>query len=98
MRVFEDITMAISVQELESVVVDGVFSGQQRAINRQKGNVNITNVVSADQIGKFPDSNIGDAIGGLINLVTKNPPAASLYCSVERTHPALSTELFRSVS
>ena len=49
-------------RELEEIVVAGVFSGQQRAIRSQKNNINVTNVVSADQIGKFPDSNIGDAL------------------------------------
>lgn len=58
----DDIVMSETSQELNEVVVTGVFSGQQRAINAQKNNVNITNVVSADQIGKFPDSNIGDAL------------------------------------
>ena len=58
----EDIVMADASRQLEEVVVRGVFSGQHRAINAQKNNVNITNVVSADQIGKFPDSNIGDAL------------------------------------
>lgn len=58
----EDVVMSDSSQELKEVVVTGVFSGQQSAINAQKNNVNITNVVSADQIGKFPDSNIGDAL------------------------------------
>lgn len=50
------------VNELEEVVVTGVFSGQQKAFESQKENLNVTNVVSADQIGKFPDSNIGDAL------------------------------------
>ncbi len=62
MRVFDDIVMTVSVQKMDEVVVYGVFSGQQRAINQQKVNGNITNVVSSDQIGKFPDSNIGDAL------------------------------------
>ena len=57
-----DIVMKDTSQELGEVVVAGVFSGQQRAINMQKSNLNVTNVVSADQIGKFPDSNIGDAL------------------------------------
>ena len=58
----EDIVMTDQSEELKEVVVTGVFSGQHRAINTQKNNINITNVVSADQIGKFPDSNIGDAL------------------------------------
>lgn len=60
--VTQDFVMSDKSKELNEVVVTGVFSGQQRAINTQKSNVNITNVVSADQIGKFPDSNIGDAL------------------------------------
>jgi hypothetical protein len=31
-------------------------------LNKQKNNSNITNVISADQIGRFPDANIGDAL------------------------------------
>lgn len=38
------------------------LSGQAKALNTQKNNINITNVVSTDQIGKFPDANIGDAV------------------------------------
>lgn len=61
-EVTQDLVMSDTSRELDEVVVTGVFSGQHRAINTQKNNVNITNVVSADQIGKFPDSNIGDAL------------------------------------
>lgn len=57
-----EVVMTDNADELNEVVVTGVFSNQQRAINTQKSNINITNVVSADQIGKFPDSNIGDAL------------------------------------
>ena len=57
-----EVMMTDNANELNEVVVTGVFSNQQRAINAQKGNLNVTNVVSADQIGKFPDSNIGDAL------------------------------------
>ena len=38
------------------------FQGQRRAINSQKNSLGIKNVVSADQVGKFSDSNIGDAL------------------------------------
>lgn len=52
----------------KSVELDGVevvsygLGSQSKALNTQKTNLNITNVVSTDQIGKFPDSNIGDAV------------------------------------
>ncbi len=48
--------------ELKEVVVNGAFYGQRKALQMQKENMGITNVVSADQVGKFPDSNIGDAL------------------------------------
>jgi hypothetical protein len=38
------------------------LQNQARALNKQKNAANIINVISADQIGKFPDSNIGDAL------------------------------------
>ncbi|MGJ8548269.1 TonB-dependent receptor [Winogradskyella wichelsiae] len=48
---------------LEEVLISGYgLSGQSRALNTQKNKQNITNIVSTDQVGKFPDANIGDAI------------------------------------
>lgn len=57
-----DFVMTDTSHQLDEVVVAGVFSGQHRAINAQRNNINVTNIVSASQIGKFPDSNIGDAL------------------------------------
>ena len=48
--------------ELKEVEVLGAFSGQRKAFQMQKAAMGVTNVVSADQVGKFPDSNIGDAL------------------------------------
>ena len=57
----KDIVMSEGV-ELQEVQVKGVFSGQRKALSMQKNAMGVTNVVSADQVGKFPDSNIGDAL------------------------------------
>ena len=57
------LTMSPQNVELEGVEVSAYgLSGQAKALNTQKTNLNITNVVSTDQIGKFPDANIGDAV------------------------------------
>lgn len=59
------VSMAIEqkMMELDGVEVSAYSSnGQAKALNTQKNNFNITNVVSTDQIGKFPDNNIGDAV------------------------------------
>lgn len=56
-----DIVMNEGV-ELQQIEVKGAFQGQRKAVNMQKNAMGIKNVVSADQVGKFPDSNIGDAL------------------------------------
>ncbi len=48
------------------------LQNQARALNKQKSNANITNVISADQIGKFPDSNIGDALKRVPGVTMQN--------------------------
>ena len=58
-------TLDIEMKEgttLQEVSVTGAFSNQRRALQMQKQAMGVTNVVSADQVGKFPDSNIGDAL------------------------------------
>ena len=59
--IVENIVMNEGV-ELKEVNVKGAFAGQRKALQMQKSAMGVTNVVSADQVGKFPDSNIGDAL------------------------------------
>jgi len=56
------ITITPSSVELANVLITGYNSGQTKALNSQKNKQNITNIVSTDQVGKFPDANIGDAM------------------------------------
>ncbi|ALJ05791.1 TonB-dependent receptor [Pseudalgibacter alginicilyticus] len=58
-----NVTLDSKNTELEEVEITGyTLGGQSRALNIQKNKPNITNIVSTDQIGKFPDANIGDAV------------------------------------
>jgi TonB-dependent receptor len=57
-----EVKMNIDIKELAGVVVTGSLQGQQRALNQQKSADNIKNVVSADQIGRFPDTNVAEAL------------------------------------
>jgi len=56
------ITIIPETEELDGIIITGYNSGQAKALNAQKNKQNITNIVSTDQIGKFPDANIGDAV------------------------------------
>lgn len=50
------------VNQLNEVVVSGFQGGVVKSLNKQRNDINVTNVVSSDQVGKFPDANIGDAL------------------------------------
>ncbi len=48
--------------DLSEVVINGALQGQSKALTQQKNNINISNIISSDQVGRFPDANIGDAL------------------------------------
>ncbi|BAO75856.1 TonB-dependent receptor [Winogradskyella sp. PG-2] len=56
------VILTSETEALDSVLLTGFVGGQAKALNTQKNKQNITNIVSTDQIGKFPDANIGDAV------------------------------------
>ncbi|MEY3433202.1 MAG: hypothetical protein RL131_1138, partial [Bacteroidota bacterium] len=58
---------------LRSIVILGDrLKGQAKALNQQKTNGNIGNIISADQIGRFPDQNIGDALKRVPGITMQN--------------------------
>ncbi|MGB2128897.1 MAG: TonB-dependent receptor [Flavicella sp.] len=59
---FLKISMKPDSNILDEVTISTRIGGEAKALNKQKSNLNITNVISTDQLGKFPDANIGDAI------------------------------------
>ena len=56
---------------LQEVIVSGYFEGLSKALDQKKNNVNITNVVTADQAGKFPMIMLGMLLKGFLELVYK---------------------------
>lgn len=86
----KDIVMSEGV-ELQEVVVGGAFRGQKKAINAQKNNMGITNVVSADQVGKFPDSNIGDALKRISGINVQYDQGEARFGQVRGTSADLSS-------
>ena len=77
--------------ELQEVVVGGAFTGQRRAINAQKNSMGITNIVSADQVGKFPDSNIGDALKRISGINVQYDHGEARFRQVRGTRADLSS-------
>lgn len=82
-----EIKMSSDVQELDNIVVTGVLQGQQRALNQQKSSDNIKNIVSADQIGRFPDVNVAEALQRVPAVNTERDQGEGRYVLVRGLAP-----------
>lgn len=75
----------------EVIVFGDRLKGQARALNQQKTNSNITNIVAADQIGRFPDANIGDAIKRIPGITMQNDQGEARNIIIRGMAPELNS-------
>lgn len=59
---FISIVLTPASEQLDDVTITIQNNRTSKALTTQKNNLNITNVIATDQIGKFPDANVGDAL------------------------------------
>lgn len=59
---------ATPVQELETVLVIGTRQSQQSAISRKKNSATAQDSIVAEDVGAFPDRNIGEAISRIAGV------------------------------
>ena len=86
------ISLSPAKNELGEVVVTGNYlQNQAKALNQQKENVGVTNVVSADQIGRFPDANVGDAIKRIPGITMQNDQGEARDIIVRGLAPQLNS-------
>lgn len=84
----QDIRMKPGVVISEEITVVGeILKGQAKALNQQKNDVNVTNVVASDRIGKFPDSNIGDALKRIPGISVFNDQGEARFGHIRGTEP-----------
>ncbi len=80
-----------TIESLEFVVMGDRLKGQAKALNQQKNNANITNVVSSDQIGRFPDANIGDALKRVPGITMQNDQGEARNIIIRGLAPQLNS-------
>ncbi|TAH06339.1 MAG: TonB-dependent receptor [Sphingobacteriia bacterium] len=67
------IQLISGVKTLNAITVLGDrLKGQAKALNQQKNGGTVANIISADQIGRFPDANIGDALKRVPGVAMQN--------------------------
>ncbi|WP_338230334.1 TonB-dependent receptor [Algoriphagus taiwanensis] len=80
-----------ALEGAEFVVFGDRLKGQARALNQQKNNANITNIVSSDQIGRFPDANIGDALKRIPGITMQNDQGEARNIIIRGMAPQLNS-------
>lgn len=87
-----NLVLSTDAQNLQEVVIIGDRGkGQSRALNQQKNNRNITNVISADQVGRFPDANIGDALKRVTGVTMQNDQGEARNIIIRGLAPSLNS-------
>lgn len=80
-----------AIEGAEFVVFGDRLKGQAKALNQQKNNANITNIVSSDQIGRFPDANIGDALKRIPGITMQNDQGEARNIIIRGMAPQLNS-------
>ena len=83
--------VAVSGTELQEVVIGDILKGQAKALNQQKHNKNIGNVISSDQVGRFPDANIGDALKRVPGVTMQNDQGEARNIIIRGLAPSLNS-------
>jgi TonB-dependent receptor len=73
--------------ELSEIVVSGRLQGQSKALNTQMNKGNITNIISSDQVGRFPDANIGDALKRIPGINVQYDQGEARFGNIRGTEP-----------
>ncbi len=75
----------------EVQVIGDIAKGQAKALNQQKNNSNISNIISSDQVGRFPDQNIGDALKRVPGITMQNDQGEARNIIVRGLSPELNS-------
>lgn len=68
-----------------------LLEGQAKALNRQKNAMNISNIVAADQIGRFPDKNAAEATERIPGISLLRDQGEGRYVLVRGTEARLNS-------
>ena len=96
-NVANDIQLSVSYVSMEAVNVDGLAQGQVKALNQQRSAGNIKNVVSRDQMDKFPDQNVADVLQRLPGIALESDHGEGRYVQIRGAEASLNTTTINGV-
>ena len=84
---------AFVLEEAVTVTAAPIGDGEARALNQQKAAPNITNVVSANQIGQFPDANAAEATQRIPGISIERDQGEGRYVVIRGSEARLNSML-----
>src|ERR1044071_8534358 len=87
------VAMAAEGDNIEEVVVTGIRHGIEDARELKKGNDSIVEAISAEDIGKLPDTSIADSISRLPGLTSQRAEGRASAISLRGTDPGFTPAL-----
>lgn len=87
------VAMAAEGDNIEEVVVTGIRHGIEDAIEIKRDNGSIVEAISAEDIGKLPDTSIADSISRLPGLTSQRAEGRASAISLRGTDPGFTTAL-----
>ena len=85
-------SLADGTVSIDQVVVMGDrLRGQARALNQQKNKSNISNIISSDQVGRFPDANVGEALRRVPGVTMQNDQGEARNIIIRGLAPELNS-------
>ena len=76
-------------QSLEQVVVTGIRASLQTAVNIKKNANAVVDAVSAEDLGKLPDSDVGQSLGRIPGISVGRDFGAGASVSIRGTDPQM---------
>lgn len=87
----QDIELQAGYIELGEVVVHGLRQGQAKALSQQRSSDHIMNVVSSDQMQRFPDLNIAESLQRIPGFSIQRDQGEGRYVIVRGMEPRLNS-------
>jgi len=88
---YEEIEIKPSEVKMQDVVITGLAQGQVKALNQQKTSNNIKNVVSEEQMEKFPDINSAETLQRLPGISIQRDQGEGRYVQIRGTETRMNS-------
>src|SRR5688572_16548593 len=85
--------ISLAEEQLGDVVVTGIRVGIQNAIDTKRESMSIVEAISAEDIGKLPDTSIAESISRLPGLTSQRAEGRASAISLRGTDPGFTTAL-----